>query len=234
MAGNYTGKFRRRAEEHVLKDYGLTILVAVLLALLIRFFGVEAYRIPTSTMKPTLESGDTIFVGKWQFGLRFPLLGNRINTGHLPTRGEVVLYAPPEEPKRDVIKRVIGLSGETVEVKQGRVLINGKVLPVDLLAHSTCGSETLPEGNRHGTCWEPPLLENFGPEKVPQNAVFAMSDMRSGSSVDALKSHAYALIPASALKGKALWIWLSIQPQGLGHNSWFPQFRFERMFRRIE
>lgn len=222
------------SEDTVLRDYGITILIAVLFALLIRFFVVEAYRIPTPAMRPTLESGDTIFVGKWQFGLRLPLLDVRISAGNPPQRGEVILYAPPEDPKLDIIKRVIGMPGESVQVRQGKVSINGKPLEVTLSKNASCGSEKLPEGRSHETCWEPPTLEDFGPEKIPDGHVFVLSDLRSGPALEGSKSKAYAIIPITSLRGKALWTWMSIQPQTLEHSGLFPQFRFERMFRRIE
>src|SRR5687767_14523778 len=101
----------------LIRDYGGAILVAVAVALASRFFGIEAYRIPSPAMRPTLEPGDTIFVSKSAFGLRFPGAAAPFTGGRPPARGEIVVYSPPIDPGRDYIKRVIGLPGDSVELR---------------------------------------------------------------------------------------------------------------------
>src|SRR4051812_44284119 len=120
------------------RDYGATILAAVGVALLIRFFVIEAYRIPSPAMKPTLEPGDTIFVAKWPFGLRMPGFSQPLTSGKLPARGDVVVFSPPLEPRRDYIKRVLGLPGDLVSVKKGQAFLNGATLRVNPAATSLC------------------------------------------------------------------------------------------------
>lgn len=205
------------------------------MALLIRFFVVEAYRIPTPAMRPTLESGDMIFVSKWTYGLRLPAFGTRLTDGRAPSRGEVVLFSLPTEPGRDYIKRVMALEGELVEQRNGILLVNGKPLSTQLLntpGQKECGIETLPGGSSHGLCWEPPHLADFGPTSVPADSVFVMGDLRTAN------PRGWGIVPVSALRGRASWIWLSIEPRSFapssGGSSWFPQFRFERMLRRIQ
>lgn len=221
----------------LLKDYGGTVVAAVTIALAIRFFVIEAYRIPSSTMRPTLEPGDTLFVSKWPFGLR---LGGKspFTQGRLPLYGEVVVYEHPSEPPRDSIKRVIGLPGDTVQITKGRLSLNG--LPVSEAANrdAPCGREKLP-GASYPVCWEPPLLENIPPQKVPEGSVLVLGDARTQAAAplpgDSRIQPVFAIVPLSALKGSALWIWLSIQPsQGSHASSLFSRIRFERMFRRIQ
>ena len=77
---------------NLLRDYGITVGVAVLVALAIRFFGLEAYRIPTPSMRPALEAGDTIFVAKWPFGLHFPGMDDAMTKARMPGRGEIVVF----------------------------------------------------------------------------------------------------------------------------------------------
>jgi signal peptidase I len=208
-------------------DYGGAVLVAVAVAVFIRVFVIEAYRIPTSAMHPTLEPGDTIFVAKWPFGFNRKV-----------ERGDVLVFAGPAEPDRDYIKRVIGVAGDTVEVKKGHVLLNGKAITVpDTQKDAACGRESVPsaEGPRiHDLCWEPPLNDDFGPEKVPDGSVFLIGDLRSQSPNDVKKRHSWGVFPLDLVKGKAKWIWLSIEPHNPGMSTVrFPNFRFERMFRRI-
>lgn len=190
-------------------------------------------------MKPTLEPGDTIFVAKWPFGLKLPGTDITLTQGRLPARGEVVIYAPPHDPNRQYIKRVIGLPGDTVEIRATRVVLNGKSLAIDTNKNSPCGKEYLPEGHSYLVCWEPPLLEDRGPEKVPEGSVFLIGDYRS-QPVQSLRKSKLAtpssIVPISTLGGKALWIWLSVEPNvsTQSASSFFPQFRFERFFRKVE
>lgn len=226
---------------NIVRDYGMTIFAAVLLALFIRFFVLEAYRIPSAAMKPTLEAGDTIFVAKWPFGFRIPGFETKLTQGETPERGDVVVFALPQEPRRDYIKRVLGLPGDEVAVKKGEAILNGKTLRTDPASAKPCAAEKLPEGRGYEVCSEPPLIEDFGPEKVPAGEVFVVGDFRAQNieqHPDPRKErHAkgWGLVPISSLKGRALWVWLSVEPHSSGvASSWFPQFRFDRMFRRIE
>ena len=117
-----------------LRDYGTAIVAAVFFALLIRFFVIEAYRIPTQAMRPTLEPGDTIFVTKWPVGFNRKV-----------QRGDVLVFESPSEPGRDYIKRALGLAGDLVEVRRGRVTLNGQVLTMPAKqSNSVCGHEQIP------------------------------------------------------------------------------------------
>jgi signal peptidase I len=225
----------------LIRDYGMTIFAAVVVALLIRFFVVEAYRIPSAAMKPTLEPGDTIFVAKWPFGLRIPGFATPLTKGGQPERGDVVVFALPAEPRRDYIKRVLGLPGDEVAVKKGELILNGRTLRVDPASAKPCTAERLPAGRAFEVCSEPPLIEDFGPTKVPAGEVFVVGDFRAQNTAEHpdprrdRHSRGWGLVPISALKGRALWVWLSVEPHTSGvPSSWFPQFRFDRMFRRIQ
>lgn len=227
-----------RPAPYVWRDYGFTLLAAVVFALGIRFFGIEAYRIPTAAMRPTLEPGDTIFVSKYTYGLRLPGAALPFTDGRAPERGEVVLFSTTGENRRDYIKRVIGLPGEMVAVNKGKVYIKGQPLRVQM-DDVACGTEMLPGGMTHPICWEPPVLPDFPPQRIPTDSVFVLGDLRSQG--ESTKSKAWGqgagIIPVSQIRGQALWIWLSINPRSFdpnGGSQWFPQFRFERMFRSIQ
>lgn len=205
----------------------MTIVIAVVVALLIRFFLIEAYRIPTSAMRPTLEPGDTIFVLKWPYSAGF--------IDRVPERGEVILFTPRTDSTRNYIKRILGLPGELVEIKKGKVSIDGKTYPIEMAGQASCGLERISGLSEHGVCLEPPLIESFGPEKVPPSSVFVVGDLRSQRPEENPRSKSWGMFPLNSIRGRALWVWLSIEPQTIGMSpSWFPRFRFERMFRRIE
>lgn len=222
------------AVKGLFREYGLAISLAVLFALSVRFFVIEAYRIPSVAMRPTLEPGDTIFVAKWTFGLRLPGQDLPFTQGRSPYRGEVVVYSPPSDQNRDYVKRVIGLPGDTIKVAQGKVYLNGTNLNVGAQQKNTlCGKEKV-DDHAYEVCWEPPLSDNYGPEKVPPGMIFVMGDLRS-KTPDTKKQTSWGMIPMAAVKAKALWVWLSIEPKAnSGSQSWFSRMRLERMFRRIQ
>jgi signal peptidase I len=226
----------------VLRDYGGTIIFAVVVALIIRFFLVEAYRIPSSAMHPTLEPGDTIFVSKWPFGLRVPGIEEPLSGARKPRLGEVVVFTLPDDSRRDYVKRVVAFEGSVVEVKGGHLSVDGVPTEVPESRKANCAEERIRGKNgesvTYPVCFETPSIEEFGPTTVPNGSMFLLGDLRAptpherGSEVP-IKS--WGIQPLSALRGSALWIWLSIEPQAAGVSSgWFPDFRFDRMFRRIQ
>lgn len=209
----------------LLKTYGTAILSAVVIAILIRLFVVEAYRIPSSSMKPTLEPGDTIFVYKWPFGPR---------SSRGPKYGEVVVFSLPSDPKRDYIKRVIGLAGDTIQAKKGQIFLNGNALSPPPAKSELCQREEL-SGRTYGVCWEPPLLEDFGPERIPEGSIFVLGDHRSQAPDTGKRQKTWGVIPSATVKGTAELIWLSIEPRRSGGAlAWFPRLRFDRMMKRVD
>ena len=211
----------------LLRDYGMTVLAAVLVALLIRNFMLEAYRIPTATMRPTLEAGDTIFVAKWPYGLHLPFWDRPFIKGRKPHYGEVVIYARLDDPGRESVKRVAGLPGDQIQIKEGRLSINGKDVSHANQPTDACGEETLPSGS-HPVCWDPPHPRNYS-TVIPEGHVFVIGDERT-EQPDPKLNPVWNVVPFSALRGEALWVWLSIEPN---RGSPFSRIRFERMLRRI-
>ena len=101
------------------------IIPALILALLIRTFVVQAFKIPSESMVPTLQIGDHLFVCKFSYGLKIPFIDKTILKWNSPKRGDVIVFRYPEDPKRDFIKRTIGLYGETFQVINKEIYING-------------------------------------------------------------------------------------------------------------
>jgi signal peptidase I len=183
----------------VAREYFESIVIAVVLALFIRTFVVQAFKIPTGSMEPNLLVGDHLLVNKFVFA---PTISG-LERALLPTRdvrrGDIVVFKYPEDPERDFIKRVIGLPGETVELKNHRVHINGRPLDepyAHYLPRGTGGlSETTPDD----------LRENYGPVVVPPGALFAMGDNRDNSQ----DSRYWGFLPMQNIKGRALMIYWS-------------------------
>jgi signal peptidase I len=112
----------------IIKEWTETIIVAALLALLIRSFIVQPFKIPTGSMRDTLLEGDRILVNRFIYGLRIPFTTIRIFKFNYPKKGDVIVFNYPEDPKRAFIKRLIAKSGDEVEIKDGKIYINSKEL----------------------------------------------------------------------------------------------------------
>src|SRR5258706_5219990 len=108
------------------REYAEALLVALLLALVIRTFVVQAFKIPSSSMEPTLQIGDHILVNKFIYGVRIPFVGGRLLPFTSPHRGDVVVFVYPQDSSKDFIKRVVGVGGDTVEVRDKKVYVNGE------------------------------------------------------------------------------------------------------------
>ncbi|MGE0614805.1 MAG: signal peptidase I [Bacteriovoracia bacterium] len=198
-----------------LKVYGITAVCAILAAFLIRIFLVEAYRIPTAAMKPTLIPGDVIFVAKWPFGV----------FSRPPRLGEVVLYTLPDEPDRHYLKRVVALGGAQVWLRGGHLTVDGHTLELKAESGSPCGHEVLGTVN-YPVCVESPVLEDAGPIDVPRDSVFVIGDFRQKSET----TRAWSVVPTRLLSAKAIGIWLSVDPT---HPGWWPAFRWQRFLNSI-
>ncbi len=206
------------------------IIVAVLVALLLRSFVLEAFKIPSGSMIPTLAIGDQIFVNKWVYGLRVPFTSIRLVDFAPPKNGDVVVFIFPNEPHDDFIKRVIGVPGDSVELRRGIVYVNGKEVtrdskgPVDVwdretnssqwnLQHSDAFTEHL--NGKEYTVLEDPMMptrsDNFGPVEVPTGKLFVMGDNRDHS----YDSRAWGMVPMQNVLGRAMFVWWSWGKDGL-------------------
>jgi len=118
------------ARKSTAREYVESIGIAVMIALFLRAFVVEAFKIPSGSMIPTMEIGDHIFVNKFLYGLRIPFTMTRFFEWRQPKRGEVIVFIYPCEPDKDFIKRIVAVEGDTVEVRCDILYVNGKALPV--------------------------------------------------------------------------------------------------------
>ena len=201
------------------REYFESILVAVILALFVRTFVFQAFKIPTGSMKPNLLVGDHLIVNKFIFAPTASPIEQALLPMRPIRRGDIIVFKFPEEPERDFIKRVIGLPGETVELKNQTVLINGQPL-TEGYAHYLFP----PAGDGHTD----DIRRKYGPVTVPASHFFMMGDNRD----DSQDSRFWGFLPHSYVKGRALFIYWSFDVPDDGSGGGFAP-RWGRLFHQI-
>ncbi len=189
-------------KKSILREYAEAILIAVILALFIRTFVVQAFKIPSGSMKPTLLVGDHILVNKFIYGVKIPFIDITLVPVTDPKRQDIVVFKFPEDPKKDFIKRVIAVAGDTIQIQNKKVYINNE--PIE---------------DPHGTFLDPYSIpgqvsprDNFGPVTVPPHSLFVMGDNRDHSH----DSRFWKFVNLSAVKGKAFIIYWSWNKENSG------------------
>ncbi|MEW6388494.1 MAG: signal peptidase I [Thermodesulfobacteriota bacterium] len=177
------------------REWGEAIFIALILALIIRTFVVQAFSIPSGSMMDTLLIGDYLFVNKLSYGIRNPLTNKVWIPIGKPRRGDVVVFIYPQDPTKDYIKRVIAVPGDKVQIINKKVYINDKLteLPQAVFKDPTILSAR-----------ESPK-DNLGPLVVPPDSYFVMGDNRDHS----YDSRFWGFVPLDALRGKAFMIYFS-------------------------
>ena len=223
------------------REYFESIAIAVILALFIRTFVVQAFKIPTGSMENNLLIGDHLLVNKFVFGpVASPIERALLPVGTI-RRGDIIVFKYPEEPERDFIKRVIGLPGESVELREKKVSINGTPLEepyVHFLQPPGQNSEF-----HEVTSFD--VRERYGPVTVPPNHFFVMGDNRDNSQ----DSRYWGFLPRDYIKGRALMVYWSYEaereeyePNGLGNKvggilstvgGFFTKTRWSRILHQI-
>ena len=179
-------------KKSTIREYTEAILIALVLAFIIRSFIVQAFKIPSGSMIPTLLVGDHILVNKFIFGPQIPFTKYRLFSFQKPKRGQVVVFLEPTDRKKDFIKRVVGLPGETLQVINRQVHINGKPLKEEDYVYYE--SSRVIRG-----------LDNYGPVTIPENCYFMMGDNRENSA----DSRVWGTVPFELIKGEAFMIYWS-------------------------
>ncbi len=177
------------------REYAEAIIMALVLALFIRTFIVQAFKIPSGSMIPTLQIGDHILVNKLSYGVRIPFLEKYLVEYAKPEREDVVVFIFPEDESKDFIKRVVGVAGDTVEVRAKKLYINGK--PVEDSHAHFAGYDPQAGGAISG--------DDFAAKTVPENHIFVMGDNRDRS----YDSRFWGFVNLDAVRGKAFLIYWS-------------------------
>ena len=193
-------------KKSIFREYFESLVIAVILALFIRTFVVQAFKIPTGSMEQNLLIGDHLLVNKFVFGPAPSGVERTLLPSKAIARADVIVFKYPEDPERDFIKRVIGLPGDQVEVRQKRVFVNGQPLEEPYVFYigeppppvaAIGASEDHPSGS------DP--REFYGPVTVPADHYFVMGDNRDNSQ----DSRFWGFLPRDYVKGRALVIYWS-------------------------
>jgi signal peptidase I len=227
---------RGAAAEPVLVDWSRSFFPVIVFVLVLRSFLYEPFRIPSDSMMPTLIHGDFIFVNKWGYGLRLPVLNWKMVPVGEPARGDVIVFRKPSEPSVVFIKRLVGLPGDRVSVSGAQVSVNGEPVPLApgefyrgpkgaQYPFSLVGAERLGEAG-HRVMLDPSRPSTDGEWIVPEGHYFMMGDNRNNSRDSRFPEVGF--VPADNLIGKAVAIWLSFNPDEGSLLLW------ERMGTRIQ
>jgi signal peptidase I len=185
----------KKSGQAVFQEYAEALVIAVILAIIIRAFFVQAFKIPSSSMEPTLLVGDHILVNKFIYGVRIPFTDKRWPQFKSPQRGDVIVFVYPEDRSKDYIKRIVAVPGDTIEVRRGKVVLNGAEISESYAHHF--GTKGAPSGFD--------IANNMAPLKVPPGKLFVMGDNRDNSQ----DSRFWGFVPIEDVKGEAFMIYFS-------------------------
>jgi signal peptidase I len=199
-AGIKVNRKTKKRNKSTAREWGEAVFIAVILALFVRTFLVQAFKIPSGSMMPTLLIGDYILVNKFIYGIKIPFTRKTLIPIRRPGREDVIVFIFPEDKSVDFIKRVIGLPGDTIEIKNRNIYING------ILYNDRHGFYGTSIGNSKYF---------YGPKTVPDKHLFVMGDNRNNSR----DSRFWGYVPMELVKGKAFiiyWSW----PKRLSAPRW--------------
>ena len=205
-----TPEQERKPQKSKLLDYAEAMGIAFLCALFIRTFIIQAFVIPSESMVSTLLIGDHLMASKFAYGVKIPFTHTYLYRGADPRRGDIIIFEYPEDPDTDFIKRVVGVPGDIIEVRDKQLYRNGDPVKEAYIRHSDTRIM--------------PVRDNFGPIKVPENQYFVMGDNRDNSH----DSRFWGCIKRETIKAKAWRIYWSWSKIG------FSSVRWDRIGKRLE
>jgi signal peptidase I len=218
-------------------EWTRSILVAVLLFVLVRSMGVEAFKIPTGSMESTLLVGDFLLVNKAVYGARIPGTSLHLPALSEPHRGDVIVFKPPQHPDKNYVKRVVGIPGDTLEMQDKVLIVNGVAVDEPYVRHiDVVGDATHPdmewqenhliasEGGHHR-----PSRDQWGPLVVPEDQFFVLGDNRDNSE----DSRYWGFVDRDRLRGRPWIVYFSSDPREREDASWFERVRWGRLGHRI-
>lgn len=200
----------KKPAKNIVWEYLKSIIIALILAFFIRAFVIQAFKIPSGSMIPTLLIGDHILVTKFTYDVKLPIFDTTLWHIRYPKRGEIIVFKYPLDPGKDFIKRVIGVPGDEIIIRNKHVYVNGRELKEPYVQYTDpriFPAEVSPR-------------DNLGPLSVPANSLFVMGDNRDES----YDSRFWKFVDFSAVRGKALiiyWSWNSKGQMSLSPDNFF-------------
>jgi signal peptidase I len=211
------------------------ISTALVLFFIVRTFLVEAFRIPTGSMENTLLIGDFLLVNKAVYGAEVPVTRIRLPAFATPRRGDVVVFFPPHDPTKNYVKRVVGMPGDTLEMKDKALFMNGQRVFEPYAQHVDPFSDPsdprmdwqrdhLPAGRRDWRAYHP-TRDNWGPIVVPQGQVFTLGDNRDNSE----DSRYWGFVDDLAIRGRPFFVYYSFERDVTRPFAWLTGIRWTRI-----
>jgi signal peptidase I len=230
---------RPRWRWRIFSDYARTVIIAVGIFILLRTFVIEAFKIPTGSMENTLLVGDFLLVNKAVYGAEIPLTGMRLPAFRHPERGDVIVFKWPKDPGKNFVKRLIGLPGDTVEMRDGSVYLDGRLLHEQFVVHTEPNTDPAGEEFR----WQRDFLvkgaaasdgahpsrNNWGPLVVPDGNYFVLGDNRDNS----YDSRYWGFVPESLVTGRPLIVYYSYMRDAPHPYPWLTDIRWDRIGTRV-
>ena len=216
-------------------EWTKAICTAIVLFLGIRTFLVEAYKIPTGSMEGTLLVGDFLLVNKAVYGAEIPITHTRLPAFSEPRRGDVLVFLPPHDPERNYVKRLVGVGGDTLEMRDKVLFRNGKPLDEPYARHV----DPLSDPREPRMLWQKdfllgslrerrryrPTRDNWGPIVVPPRKLFALGDNRDNSE----DSRYWGFFDERAVKGRPIFVYYSFEKDISQQFSWLTAVRWARI-----
>ena len=230
---------RGRAGLSFLWDWAKIFTISVVLFFGIKTFLVEAFKIPSGSMEGTLLVGDFLLVNKVVYGAELPLVSKRLPGLRRPTRGDVIVFEWPKDRSKNFVKRLVGLAGDTLAMRDGILIRNGLALAEPYVSHSDPEADPVWEEFR----WQSnflvktagaavayhPSRNNWGPLVVPEAHYFVLGDNRDNS----LDSRYWGFVPDSLLRGRPEVVYFSFAPDSTGDFAWLNHVRWTRLGERV-
>jgi len=232
---------RARRKLMVVVDWLKTISFALVLFVLVRSALVEAFKIPSGSMEGTLQVGDFLLVNKLVYGAELPLTHKRLPALRTPARGDVVVFSYPLDVEKNYVKRVVGIAGDTLEMRDGCLMRNGEFVEERYVSHTAPGTD--PGGTEF--TWQRSFLvrragaaergyhpsrNNWGPSVVPSRHLFVLGDNRDNSQ----DSRYWGFLPDSLVRGRPLFVYWSYAPASTSARDWVSRVRWQRLLTKIE
>jgi signal peptidase I len=230
---------RTRSRLAFLWEWTKIFQVSVLLFLLIRTFFVEAFKIPSGSMEGTLLVGDFLLVNKLVYGAELPFTHRRLPRLREPQRGDIIVFEWPEDPSKNFVKRLVGIPGDTLSMRDGVLFRNGTAVAERYAVHTDPAMD--PAGDEFqwqrnylvreagATASSPASRNNWGPLVVPEGNYFVLGDNRDNS----LDSRYWGFVPDSLVKGRPFVIYYSYAPDTTKGFTWLTRVRWQRLGERI-
>jgi signal peptidase I len=233
-----------------------SVAIALTLFFIVRSFFVEAFKIPTGSMEGTLLVGDFLLVNKMVYGAEVPFTKVKLPAIRAPQRGDIIVFQWPLDPTKNFVKRIVGMPGDTVEMRNGNLIRNGKLQREPYVVHTSPGSDVtddefkwqlgfllsanqpvatpprspLSVGTLQASTGYHPTRNNWGPLVVPKGNYFVLGDNRDNS----LDSRYWGWVADSLVRGQPLVVYYSYNPDGAVKLDWITRVRWKRFGEMIQ